>query len=344
MLRKSRIVIVLTHSNADVDAVAAACTAAYIAKKIGESAVRIMVPEGIAVDARDCARLCSEVLNTEVEVYRKSATPAIARADLCILVDTATRVQLKNLALVVDRCSAVAVLDHHAERETFPNIVLDLVFPNASSSSELAFLLAKQLNLVVPRELATVLLAGILSDTRRFLRAEASTFRVVAELIELGADYEEALKLSTPRSDVHRSSRIAKIKCVLRHTGFHIEEPELMIAVSEVGAFESHCANLLLSIGYDVALVLTEDDALKAVRVVFRAKSDVVEKAGIDVFNDFLKPLVSEFGGSGGGHRVAGAAIVMRRNIEEVAKAIGRVIRAKFGSKVRELAEERVKV
>ncbi len=334
----------LTHSNADVDAVAASCAVAYAVKNLGVEDVKVLIPEGISVDARDCAKICSEALGVTIEVYRKNTVPMASSIDVCVLVDTATRVQLKNLAVLIDNCSALAVVDHHAEREELENLVLAIVSPESSSSSELAFKLVKALGIEIPHELATLLLAGILSDTRRFLRSNPATFRIAAELLEKSADYNEALKLSTPRTDLQRGSRIAKIKCILRHVGFRVESPELLIALSEVGAFESHCANLLLSIGYDVAMVLTEDDALKAVRIVFRAKSDSVERAGIDVYNDFLKPLIEKFGGGGGGHRVAGAVVVMRRDVDEVAKALGQVLRMRFGSKIRVFAEERVQV
>ncbi len=344
VVRKARKAVVLTHSNADVDAVAAACALAYALAKLGVEQVRVLIPEGVSVDARDCAKLCSESFGVPMEVVRKGAMPRVDGIDLCVVVDTATRVQLKNLGAIIDKCGACIVIDHHREREPFPNVVLEVIDPNASSSSELSYEVCKALGIDVPKQLATMLVAGIVFDTRRFSRATPRMFRVLAELLELGASYEEALQLATPAKQQQKGSRIARIKCILRHRGFHVRDRDVFIAISEVGAFESQCANLLLSIGYDVAIVATDDEALRATRVVFRAREDVVERASLDVYNDIVKPVVERFGGGGGGHRVAGAAIVMCRDVDAVIKALGEVLRSKFGSSLMEIVEQRVLV
>ncbi len=342
--RSAREVVVLTHSNADVDAVAASCAIARALRELGSREVRVLVPEGIAVDARECSRLCVEKIGISIEVVRRSESIPNRGADLCVIVDTATMVQLKNLALLVDRCRACAIIDHHRERGKFRNVVLEYVDPSASSSSELVYELCKKLGVPVDQYTATMLIAGIIFDTRRFARATPRMFRVLAELMEIGGSYSEAMQLSAPKHGVGRGAKIARIKCILRHRGFHDKRSDLYIAVSQVGAYESQCANLLLSIGYDVAVVATEDDALKATRLVFRAKEDAVSKAALDVFNALLKPLVDKFGGGGGGHRVAGAAVVMRRSVDEVLRELGKVLREFFGDSLREIAEERVVV
>ncbi len=343
-VRKAKRVLVLTHSNADVDAIAAACSIAHIAKALGSSSVEVLVPEGISIDARDCAKICSDSLGVKVSVARKGFVPNVDRVDLCVIVDTATYVQLKNLSPIVDRCCGIVVIDHHSERDRFPNVVMELIDPDASSSSELAYELSSSLGIAIPRELATLLMAGIVFDTRRFSRATPRMFKVLASLLEMGADYDKALQLAAPKQLSQKGPRVARIKCILRHKGFHVADKDIYMAISEVGAYESLCANSLISIGYDIALVFTEDDALKATRIVFRAKEDALNRASLDVYNDLLKPLVEKYGGGGGGHKLAGAAIIMHRNIEEVMKALGEVIKKRFGPKLREIAEERVSV
>jgi len=232
------------------------------------------------------------------------------------------------------------VIDHHEEHNVESE--LKLVDPGASSTSELVFELATELGIELPRELLEALLAGIVFDTRRFLRATPRTLRNVAKIIEYGADYQKSLSLTSVPRPQHQ--RIARIKCMLRHRGFRarIASGDIFIALSEVGAYESDCANTLISIGYDVAFVLSEDDVLRAVRVVYRAREDVITKLGLDIYNSILAKLVEKLGGGGGGHRAAGAAILRIRSCSDAGRELIRTLVEVFKDGFVELAEPRV--
>ena len=338
-IRQARLVALLCHSNADPDAIAALCALTYIVKKLGVESVSTLVPEGIGLESRRIVELCRN-LGVEVQIVRKSARIDTSY-DLCILIDVASLDQLKMLRpLVSESCRCRVVIDHHEEHNVESE--LKLVDPGASSTSELVFELATELGIELPRELLEALLAGIVFDTRRFLRATPRTLRNVAKIIEYGADYQKSLSLTSVPRPQHQ--RIARIKCMLRHRGFRarIASGDIFIALSEVGAYESDCANTLISIGYDVAFVLSEDDVLRAVRVVYRAREDVITKLGLDIYNSILAKLVEKLGGGGGGHRAAGAAILRIRSCSDAGRELIRTLVEVFKDGFVELAEPRV--
>ena len=338
-IRQARRVALLCHSNADPDAMAALCTFTYMVKRLGVEDVSALVPEGIGLESRRIAELCRD-LGVDVQVVRKGSKVDTGY-DLCILIDVASLDQLKMLKpLVLEGCRYRVVIDHHEEHSVESE--LKLVDPEASSASELVFELAVELGVEVPRELIEALLAGIVFDTRRFLRVTPRTLRNVARMLEYGADYQRSLSLTSVPRPQHQ--RIARIKCMLRHRGFRarIASDDVFIALSEVGAYESDCANTLLSIGYDIAFVLSEDDVLRAVRVVYRAREDVITKLGIDIYSSILAKLVEKLGGGGGGHRAAGAAILRTRSCSDAGRELIRTLVEVFKDGFVELAEPRV--
>jgi len=344
--------VVLTHSNADIDAVASAFGIAYILRSLGmdRDRVRILVPEAIALEARELATRCSEALGIDIAAVRKSDTSSIVResrdVDLCIVVDTASSTQLKMLTSFIDGCRDLVVIDHHSAGDLVqnPKTRIAMVDPESSSTSEIVAELINGLGLRPNEVVATALLAGIVYDTKRFLRGSSRTFIVVSRLIECGGSYSEALSIASSRQREPDSAKPAKIKCVLRHRGFRVRSCDIYIAISAVGAYESLCASMLLNMGYDIAMVLTDDEALRATRVVFRAREQALQRCGIDVYRDILRKLVEIFGGGGGGHPTAGAVVVMNRDLEAVARQLIEILVTTFRNELVELVEKRVAV
>lgn len=80
-------------------------------------------------------------------------------------------------------------IDHHISNDRFGDI--NLVDPEAASSSELAYELVKRMGGVPDTEEATVLYTGIVTDTGRFQFANTTpqTLRTAAELRETGVDH-----------------------------------------------------------------------------------------------------------------------------------------------------------
>ncbi|MDQ7009741.1 MAG: bifunctional oligoribonuclease/PAP phosphatase NrnA [Candidatus Gracilibacteria bacterium] len=82
------------------------------------------------------------------------------------------------------------VIDHHITNPGFGKInIIDI---NSSSTCELLFNILKENNLIkyIDKKIATLLMAGILTDTNTFYNTNVTpeTHKVTAQLLELGAD------------------------------------------------------------------------------------------------------------------------------------------------------------
>jgi len=346
IIKDSSRISIYTHNNADPDGIASACAFAYIAKILNNRInVKIIIPESIGIESRDMVKICEEC-GIGINIVKKIEDENTVLGDTCVIVDVASLDQLKLIKNTINKCNNIILIDHHSYREEIEQDlsreIISFIDSKASSTSEIVYNIIRCLGISLTKDIMELLIAGIIWDTKRFLRSSANTFKVVGELIENGADYKRAQGLiSIPKPSY---SRIARIKCILRHRGYKITMPkgEVFIAISEIGAYESDCASTLITLGYDIALVATEDESLNVYRVVYRARDEVVDNMGLDVYMTILKRLVSTFGGSGGGHKGAGAAILRTNSMSLILKEVIRILKEISGNRVVELEEERV--
>ena len=103
--------------------------------------------------------------------------------------DVASMDRLASLAHVADRAGDVIWIDHHRSNDGLGTI--PLVDPEASSTCEIVFRLARRLGGDLPDDAATCLYAGLITDTGRFQyqAVRPETLRVAAELREHPFDH-----------------------------------------------------------------------------------------------------------------------------------------------------------
>ncbi|WP_054842178.1 DHH family phosphoesterase [Vulcanisaeta distributa] len=106
--------------------------------------------------------------------------------------------------------------------------------------------------------------------------------------------------------EVTFSERMARVKGLLRMRAYRAGE--YIICLSNVNAYESSLADVLIKSGCDVALVVSEHDG--EMRLFGRCSRRIAERVSLaEVFND----LARYFGGEGGGHATAAALSVKAR-------------------------------
>ncbi|HEX7259422.1 MAG TPA: DHH family phosphoesterase [Candidatus Saccharimonadia bacterium] len=116
--------------------------------------------------------------------------------DVSIIVDTGGAQQLaRTLEKYQGRIikKPIAIIDHHPNREPMPFPTMDVIDPHATSTAEVLVTIAKQLGWTINKEAASLMVPGILADTRNLSIATvgSGTFRTVADLIDLGANMYE---------------------------------------------------------------------------------------------------------------------------------------------------------
>ncbi|MDP2104099.1 MAG: DHH family phosphoesterase, partial [Candidatus Gracilibacteria bacterium] len=83
-------------------------------------------------------------------------------------------------------------IDHHASNPLFGTY--NLVDTEASSTCELVFNLLQKMDARIDKQIATLILFGIIRDTNCFRNSiRPETFAVTGELVALGADYDQVI-------------------------------------------------------------------------------------------------------------------------------------------------------
>lgn len=116
-----------------------------------------------------------------------------SKFDMAILVDTGGPQQVgRTLEKYQSKLAKkpFVIIDHHGHREPMPFETIDVVDDSITSTCELVVNIARQLDWTINQDAASLLVPGILADTRNLTIATVTptSFRVVADLIELGAD------------------------------------------------------------------------------------------------------------------------------------------------------------
>ncbi len=298
-------ILVLSHQNSDPDAVASVVVLSEVLSQLGANA-----RAGAADDVATIARGLLKVFGREIEV-----NPSLD-VDLVVLVDTSSFQHLGKFGEKVSEAAPrLAVIDHHKPVEETRQVAsLHFVREDFASEAELIFELTKELGVNLTPEQASLLLAGIVSDTGHFRLAKPVTFGAVDALLKAGADYERVMEALAPPDDL--SKRVAMLKAAGRSKLRRIHGN--LVVFSELGSFEGDAAGLLVRIGADVAFVGSEEKG--GFRISGRARQEQVKVKGLHL-GELMEILGKRFKGAGGGH--AGAASMRGEGkLEDVTKEL----------------------
>ncbi len=215
----------------------------------------------------------ADVVNFE-DGNQKLAADLVRQADSIFCLDFSSLKRIEKLGELVDASSAVKVLvDHHLDPDKFA----DYVFwsTKAAATAELVFELIVALGdkELIDSDIADCLYAGIMTDTGSFRHSSTSAkvHRIVAELIECGADVTKVSKLIYDNNSLDRlkflgfafSERL-EVLPELKTAFFAISKEDLKKYNSQNGDTEG-LVNYALSIKGIVmaATIIERDDKVK---------------------------------------------------------------------------------
>lgn len=309
-------ILVLCHHNTDPDAAASAIVLAGVLEKLGAQA-RAGVSDGLSLLSQNVLKSFGQEI---------AVNPSLD-ADLIVLVDTSSFEHLGKLGeQLKERAIKPAVIDHHKPVEAMKELAsFYFVREEFPSEAELVLQLIGELGVKPTPEQASLLLAGIISDTGHFRFARGETFEAANQLLRAGADYKrvnEGLKLPEDPS-----KRVAMLKAAERSELRRVHGR--LVVFSELGSFEGDAASMLVRIGADAAFVGSEEKG--KVRVSGRARHETLKATGLHL-GELMEVLGKQFGGSGGGH--AGAASMQGKGkLEEVKKHLFKFLQQKLKPK-----------
>ncbi|MHA1169893.1 MAG: DHH family phosphoesterase [Candidatus Heimdallarchaeaceae archaeon] len=281
---------IFIHHNADPDAVASAVGLKNLLDFFLSSPHITLFASSLNALTE---RLCSH-FNVSIQFnYDFTGLQAV------FLCDTNNLVQLGELTFTsFPSTLPLFIIDHHSYHEFSDKATFSIIDQSVTSTSEIITHIFYSLDVPISSDLCTLLLTGIISDSRRFLTYSSHTFELVQFLTQKG-DYEKALSLLV--FPISFSERIAKIKGVQRAI-IHKREEEI-ISVSHVSSFESSVARTLVSVGADLAIVISKQKQ-EQYRISFRSKKSFARNRNINL-GEIAYKIASSLGGTGGGHDTA---------------------------------------
>lgn len=285
-------------------------------------------PDGDSIGSELAMRMILRSLGKEVRIINAHATPPalcfldpeseirafaelseeerawIETINVIMSLDTSSWAQLGEMGEVFRNCKArKIVLDHH----TIGNDLGAEMFVNPASEATgaLVFSAAKALNVALTPGIAVSLFVAIATDTGwfRFSSVRAETFRIIAEVIEAGAQPDEIYR------ELYENESLGRMRLIGR-TLEKIEsymDGKIVCTWIELSDFEQAGAlasdsedivNMSLQIaGTKFAVILVEQKS-GGFKISFRSRCDL----------DCSR--IASFFGGGGHKRAAGASIV----------------------------------
>lgn len=300
----------MTHRNADIDAVAAALTLSYALSTYGSTSVDVCTPEGVDSVAK---RVLAGLGFSIPELGECSGTRLL-------FVDVSSLSQVGPVEF-----RECAVIDHHVINEIVGKCTPSLYDPEAKASSALVAEVLLSSGWPIPGEYATLLLAGVMHDTRFLRLLSPRVLRVVAKLVELGGDVEIVQSLMA-QPEAPYAERVASLRGLSR-LGIYAVDHELLVAVTCLGAYESTALRRILESGADVALAIAVRGS--ELRLTVRASARALRALGTPVAAEIANYLAKVAGGGGGGHDAAAGAVVPAAFLDQLESALAEFFRSR---------------
>lgn len=309
-IKDSKRSLVLAHQNPDGDTLGSMLALGAILKKLGH--------------------VVDHVISDNVpEVYK-----FLPYADLVRLPEAPTLQKKYDLAFSLD-CGSIKRLggakdlwlsapstiniDHHISNENFGK--LNWIEPEATSTGQLVYWLAKALNIKITKEIATLLYTTLLTDTGCFSNSNtnAEALKWGAELINLGAEHESVYR----KVFLERPLKSVKIFGIALSNLNFIENDQIVWTYVTKDTMES-----LSATGEDTEDIADYMMRTKGAKVgVFFREEKTETKVSLRSLTDFDVSKIAISMGGGGHKRAAGVniksplsqvkEIVLKKVIEE---------------------------
>lgn len=313
--------LIVTHRNADIDSVAAALALSYSLSSYSGNLFKVCSPQGVD----SVSKRVLQALGFSVPNMRECA------AEKVVFVDVSSVTQVENVEF--SKCSFI---DHHAVNTLIDVCETHVYDPESKATSALLAEVLMLSGYSIPRSYATLLLAGIMFDTKFLRILNSRLLKVVDWLLNSGADIEDVSRLLT-QQEVPYAERVARLRSLSRMGVYSIGSDYLM-TITCIGAYESSSLKYSIEAGSDIAIALTPRES--EARVTIRASTRLVKELEAPIAAELAKYIGERLGGGGGGHEAAAGASVPINTIKDIERLLIEFFSAR-GYKVRVLERGR---
>lgn len=272
-------VVIITHYNPDGDAIGSSLGLKHFLKALGLEPI-VIVPN----DFPKFLKWMPEAKKTIIADYkRKMASDAIKDADVIFCLDFNAHNRIGIVGDWLANATAKKILiDHHQQPEDFDFVYSDVTIP-ATCQMIYHFIEALGKEDLVNQNIAECLYTGIMTDTGgfRFRSTSAATHRIVANLIEKGAD---PAMITSNTWDTNTVSRLHLLSLILGRIELvkdgkvailYLKRDELKEFGFEKGDTEGFVNYGLSIAGTKMSAFFMEDLYEDFIKISFRSKDDV---------------------------------------------------------------------
>ncbi|MBN8623658.1 MAG: bifunctional oligoribonuclease/PAP phosphatase NrnA [Flavobacteriales bacterium] len=280
LLKPENKIVIITHYNPDGDAIGSSLGLKHFLKQKGLQA-EVIVPN----DFPKFLKWMPEAKKIIIADYkRKQAGEAIYNADVIFILDFNASNRSGNLVGPwLEKARATKILiDHHQQPEDFDFVYSDTTIP-ATSQMVYHFIEALDEEKLVNQDIADCLYTGIMTDTGgfRFRSTSATTHRIIANLIEKGAD---PAMITSNTWDTNTVSRLHLLSLILSRIEvvkdgkvaiLWLKRDELKEFGFQKGDTEGFVNYGLSIMGTQISAFFMEDLYEDFIKISFRSKEDV---------------------------------------------------------------------
>lgn len=303
LINMSDEVFITAHKYIDLDALGSILGIYYIVNNLGKNAYIVIDDEEINPEVRRALSTIKRIDDIVPKTYSEIES-LINDKSLLIVCDTnkKTRVQNEELLKIINKI----VIDHHVESK---NVIEDLSYKfidtNSSSATEIVLDLINELNIYIPAEISTIMLAGMHIDTNDFtIKTSEKTHIYASMLYKFGADSKEAQYLL--KQNFTEFKRRQKLTLATE-----------IYDIYAITMSDSTYSSTELAKASDVLLTFNNVEASFSIA---KLNDDVVGISARSLGNADVEKVMLHF--NGGGHKTDAACQIKGKSVEEVKKEL----------------------
>lgn len=303
-LKKLNHALVTFHSRGDLDA----CSSSYVlAKYFGFKVIAPDLPASRALKLLEMFGKKPVIWNGE-EIKEENF----------VILDANSYSLFPSKFVELLKAKKKIVIDHHQQRE---DMIEGFLFneTNFNSSSSIVFEILKELKVKIEKNDAILLLFGIVDDSADFRNSTSQTFEQISQLLKVAgvSFYDISQLLYAKETSKAVLEELKKIEYREVTRVINGEKKKAIIATGIVKeGFETRIAEILLSIGCNVAIIGSYSKEEKKLKISLRALNEKMMNLAI-----LANRVGWSLGGSGGGHKNA-AGIYWKGKKEDLKEVI----------------------
>jgi len=303
LINMSDEVFITAHKYIDLDALGAILGIYYIVNNLGKNAYIVIDDEEINPEVKRALSTIKKVDDITPKKYSEIES-LINDKSLLIVTDTNKKTRVQNEELL--KINEKIVIDHHVEsKSVIEGLSYKFIDTNSSSATEIVLDLVNELNIYIPAEISTIMLAGMYIDTNGFtIKTSEKTHIYASMLYKFGADSKEAQYLL--KQNFNEFKRRQKLTLATEI----YDEYAVTTSDSEYSGTE-------LAKASDVLLTFNNVEASFSIA---KLDDDVVGISARSLGNVDVEKVMLHF--NGGGHKTDAACQIKGKNVKEVKKEL----------------------